>query len=535
MTQRVRTGGVRCTAAGIALAALLSACSAGRPDAEPVPTPGVPSTQGATSTPGGPSSQRTPLSEPSVATDVPGDVEALRRQQVDWRDCDDGFSCATVDVPLDYDDPAAGTIGLAVVRLPARTPAERIGSLLLNPGGPGQSGVEYARAARRVVSARLLDRFDIVGFDPRGVGASAPVRCQSDEQLDAFLASDGSPDDPGEEERVVELARALAERCGRAGARVLPHLGTVDAARDLDVLRAVVGDERLNYFGRSYGTALGAAYAEEFPDRVGRLVLDGAIDPDASGADIDREQARGFELALRSYVEDCLTRDSCPLPRPRPAALQAVDDLLARVDREPLRGDGEREVTQGLVVVGIAAALYSRSSWPVLSQAFSQARDGDGRTFLLLADSYADRGPDGRYRSNSNDAYFAVSCLDRADRPDVGSARAAAAELSRVSPRFGAYIGWGALPCGFWPAPPTRRPQEVRATGAAPILVVGTERDPATPLIWSRALADQLESGVLLTRDGDGHLAYGRGNRCIDEAVDTCLLEGRPPADGTRC
>ena len=524
MTYRGSTGWFRCTAAGIAVAAVLSACSADGRGAAPAPS----------SSPAAPGRTASPAA-PSVAPDEPGDVDALRRQDVDWRDCGDGFSCATVDVPLDYDDPAAGTIALAVVRLPAREPAERIGSLLLNPGGPGGSGVEYARAARRVVSARLLDRFDIVGFDPRGVGSSAPVRCQTDEQIDTFLASDGSPDDGREEERVVELARALADRCGRAAARVLAHVGTVDAARDLDVLRDVLGDDLLHYFGRSYGTALGAAYAEQFPERVGRLVLDGAIDPDASGAEIDREQARGFELALRSYVDDCLSRGSCPLPRPRAEALQAIDDVLARSDREPLRGDGKREVTQGLVVVGIAAALYSQSSWPVLSQAFSQARDGDGRTFLLLADSYADRGPDGKYRSNSNDAYFAVSCLDRADRPDPSSARAAAGELSRLSPRFGAYIGWGALPCGYWPAPPTRRPHEVRAPGAAPILVVGTERDPATPLIWSRALADQLESGVLLTRDGDGHLAYGRGNRCVDDAVDTYLLEGRPPTDGARC
>jgi pimeloyl-ACP methyl ester carboxylesterase len=326
-----------------------------------------------------------------------------------------------------------------------------------------------------------------------------------------------------------------ARRCAQRAGALVRHIGTRDAARDLDVVRAVLGDQRLHYLGKSYGTFLGATYAELFPARVGRLVLDGALDPAATGPEINRAQAVGFETALGAFVDDCLGRSRCPLPAPREAALAAVGDLLARTDRAPLPGAGDRVVTEAHAVLGIAASLYDKGSWVALRQALAEAQEGRGRILLLLADLYTDRKRDGTYDGNSNDAIYAVNCLDRPYRPDVATVEREAADLAVVSPRFGRFVAWSSLPCTYWPAPATSRPHRITAVGAAPILVVGTQRDPATPVQWARSLAGQLQSGVLLLWDGDGHTAYRRGSGCVDAAVDRYLLDAQPPADGTRC
>jgi len=472
-----------------------------------------------------------PRAQPSPP---PTQLARFYTQRPDWKDCGGGFQCATLTVPLDYAAPTDGDISLALVRRPASDQKKRIGSLLVNPGGPGASGVQFARAADRIVTKAVRSRFDIVGFDPRGVADSTPVRCQTDAETDRFLAVDGSPDDAAEERTALEVAREFAQNCKRRAGRLLPHVSTANAARDMDVMRAALGDESLHYLGKSYGTLLGATYAGLFPSRVGRLVLDGALDPAASNAEINREQTKGFELALTSFVDDCLERRGCPLPAPREAALRAVGDLLERADREPLRGDGQRPVTQALAVLGVAAALYQQENWTVLRQALTEAGRGDGRTLLLLADFYTDREA-GRFVSNSNDVIYAVNCLDRSGETDIASIKREAVELQKLSPRFGAYLAWSSLPCRDWPVQAAGRAQRITAEGAAPIVVVGTSRDPATPLVWARALADQLSSGVLLEWDGDGHTAYRRGSECVDDAVDRYLLEGKPPTDGQRC
>lgn len=473
---------------------------------------------------------------PSRTTSSPGpDLAPFYGQKVQWRKCGDGFQCTRVTVPMDYAKPDGRTIKLSVNRLPARSKRERKGSLLLNPGGPGGSGLDYARAAESVVSRAVRERFDIVGFDPRGVGKSTPIECLNDEETDEFVAADGSPDTVAEERRVVTLSRQFAQRCARRTGELLAHVGTRDAARDLDVLRAVLGDKRLHYLGKSYGTYLGATYAELFPKRVGALVLDGALDPSTTGREIAREQAFGFELALRAFVDDCLRRSSCPLPRGRQAALAAVQRILMAADRRPFAGDDERRVTQGLAVLGIAAGLYDEGSWPVLRDALADARRRDGSTLLVLADYYTERDENGRYRGNGMDALYAVNCLDRPEEADLEEVRRAAVEFARKAPRFGAYLAWGSLPCGYWPHPAQGTPHKIKAPGAAAILVVGTLRDPATPWVWSKSLAAQLDSGVLLSWDGDGHTAYRRGSRCVDRVVDAYLIEGKLPRDGKKC
>jgi pimeloyl-ACP methyl ester carboxylesterase len=479
-------------------------------------------------------SQKGPSSSPAgTPTETPSPALAeFYDQKAHWRRCHDGFECAKVRVPVDYTAPAGATITLAVVRLRSHGD-DRLGSLVINPGGPGVSGIDYALRAHSSFSTTVRKHYDIVGFDPRGVGQSAPIRCLDDAETDTFLAQDGSPDDSAEEAALVRLAKGQADRCKARNDGLLAHVGTRDTARDLDVLRAVLGDRLLNFLGKSYGTYLGAMYAGMFPDRVGRLVLDGVVDPAADTAALERSQAVGFERALASFVDDCLRRSSCPLSGDQKSALAQVSQILEAADRTPLRAS--RPVTQSLALLGVAYPMYVPSLWQVLREALAQARRGNGSTLLLLADSFMDRTPKGHYSTNGSDAIYAVSCLDRGETSNLAELRTRARELAAVSPRFGAYLAWGSLPCGFWPVPPEGKAEPIRAAGAGPILVVGTTRDPATPYASAKSLAAELESGRLLTYVGDGHMAYEEGSGCIDDAVDAYLVEGTLPAVGTRC
>ncbi|HEY8456820.1 MAG TPA: alpha/beta hydrolase [Actinopolymorphaceae bacterium] len=472
-----------------------------------------------------------------VPPDVPAGLRRYYEQRLDWQPCEVGesFDCATLEVPLDYAHPQQQAIELGVLRVRARDDDARLGSLVVNPGGPGGSGIEYAAAAPFVISRPVLDRYDIVGFDPRGVGTSTPVDCVSDREMDAYLAIDASPDSAAEQQELLAAARKFATGCKTRSGELLGHVSTVEAARDMDILRSALGDKELTYLGKSYGTFLGATYAELFPQRAGRLVLDGAIDPTLSARDLSLEQAKGFEVALRAFITDCVQGGECPLGSSRAEAYRRLDSLLARIDRTPLPTGEERELTQSLAVTGIVMPLYLKEYWPRLRVALAAALNGDGSRLLTLADEYAERQPDGRYRSNSGEAIYAVNCLDR---PDLSSLKEAVAEepaFRKASPRFGPFILWGSLTCAEWPVKPTGKPGPLRAVGSKPILVIGTTRDPATPYEWSVRLADQLASGVLLTREGDGHTAYMQGNVCIDEAVEAFLIDGQPPADGTRC
>ncbi|WP_245641790.1 alpha/beta hydrolase [Nonomuraea candida] len=430
---------------------------------------------------------------------------------------------------------------------------------MVNPGGPGASGVDYVRAARVVLSERVRERFDVVGFDPRGVGRSAPVECLSDGELDAYLALDGSPDSPAERAALEAGARTFAEGCRRHSGRLLPHVGTVDVARDLDLLRRALGERRLTYLGKSYGTSLGAVYADLFPGRVRAMVLDGALDPALPRLRLNAEQAAGFEGALRAYVRDCLTRKGCPFEsRTVRGALEEVGGLLRRTDGRPLRGDGGRKVTQATATLGLLAPLYDRALWPGLTESLRRAFQGDGRLLMHAADRLTGRREDGTY-SGQTEANLAITCMDGAypagtaaygrgveralgqhaegDRGrgvERDAGRGVEGAFGRVT-EVGAYLGWSSLPCAHWPHPPTLEARPLTAEGAPPILVLGTRRDPATPYAWARALAGQLASGVLLGWEGDGHTAYRNGSECVDEAVDRYLVTGVAPDDGTIC
>jgi pimeloyl-ACP methyl ester carboxylesterase len=464
---------------------------------------------------------------------IPAGLEKFYHQPVDWQRCGNGSQCATITVPLDYAKPTGKTIELRARKIPARDRTGRIGTLFINPGGPGASGVDYAAAAGFVLGSPLLRKFDVIGWDPRGVGQSTPVRCLDTTQLDAVLATDGNPNNEAEVTALSNAAKKLANGCEKRSGDLLAHVSTKDAARDLDVLRGIVGDSELYYLGKSYGTYLGATYAELFPKNVGRLVLDGAVDPAQSTEQINISQAKGFDTALDAFAADCAQR-SCQLGSSKEEVLAKVDKVLADADAHPLPGDGKREVTQAIAMLGVIFPLYVKEYWPRLEQAVADGLAGKGLRLLELADEYIGRGPSG-YKNNANEAIYAVNCLDHPDVTSIAATKAEEAAYKAASPRFGAFILWGSLPCASWPVKPQNTPHAIKAPGAKPIVVVGTTRDPATPYQGAVSLAAQLDSGVLISRDGDGHTGYHEGNNCVDRAVETYFLQGTPPTNGLKC
>ena len=455
-------------------------------------------------------------------------------QSVQWRECRGTMECTEVEVPLDYADPAGQTLTLSVLRVPATVAEQRIGALVVNPGGPGGSGVDYAAAAKTYFGKEVRAAFDIVGFDPRGVGESTPLDCASDAELDAAVASDPDPEGRQEARAADELIARLGKGCLARSGDLARHMSTEEAARDIDILRAVLDQPRLVYFGASYGTYLGATYADLFPEMVGRMVLDGAVDPTASSVETGLIQAEGFEVALRAYVEDCHDRGTCYLGGSVEESLATIRDFLEGLDAEPIPGDGRRPLTQGNAVLGIWAPLYNKDFWPVLDAALSQALGGDGRVLLAVADQYVSRGPEG-YLDNSVEALYAVNCLDPHDEVSLQESRRLEPRFLEASPTFGRIFAFGLTACGSWPVDSDAESRPLRAPGADPILVVGTSRDPATPLRWAEALADQLESGVLVRRDGDGHTGYGAGNACVDAVVEAYLVSGEVPTGDVDC
>ena len=464
-------------------------------------------------------------------------LEQFYSQSLDWSDCS-GAECATMTVPIDYENPSGATIDIALLRVPAGRSSQRVGSLVVNPGGPGGSGVEYARAADFIVGPDVRAAYDVVGFDPRGVGRSAPIDCVTDAGLDDFLGSDPTPDDTAEEEAFAAGSADFARSCGSTAGPLLPFVSTRDAARDMDVLRALLGEEKLTYLGKSYGTYLGATYADLFPEQVGRFVLDGVVAPDLTSDEINLGQARGFERATTEWAAYCVAEGDCPLGTSREEVMDNLRAFLDDVDADPLgrTGDGAvPELTEGWASLGIAAAMYDQGSWRILVDAMGQALDGDGTGLMQLADQYADRNPGGGYAGNIMEVIYAVNCLDKPESDSVEEHRRLADEAEEEAPTWGRYLMWSSMPCGYWPVPPTGEPQEISATGADPIVVIGTTRDPATPYEWAVQLRDQLDDAALISFDGDGHTAYTRSNACVDDAVDAYYLEGTVPEDGLTC
>jgi len=469
------------------------------------------------------SSPPKPVASPAATVDA--GLEAYYVQTLEWSDCSNGFECSVFAAPVDYANPEDGDLSISVIRKVST--GKSLGSLILNPGGPGGSGIEYTTYVEYVVSKTLQENFDIVGFDPRGVGASTPVDCLDDEQTDVYVALDGSPDNQAEIDDAIKMSQDFAQACATKSPDLYQFVDTVSAAKDIDILRALLGDEKLNWLGKSYGTFLGAIYADLFPDKVGRMVLDGAIDPGLTNELLSYGQAMGFELALERFVDDCATRSDCPLDASGAAGISEVNDLLAELDANPIILDDGREFTQAMGTLGVVGSLYDKTyGWPDLRTNLTAAFEGDFTGLATSVDYYTGRNENGTYSDNSNDAIAAINCLDRADRASVEQTIELAKKWKVDAPSFGEYLAWSNVGCSFWKTPATGVAKTISAPGTPTILVVGTVNDPATPYEWSMALADQLSSGVLLTLDGDGHTAYFQGSACIDEVVDDFYLTG---------
>ncbi|MEV6397228.1 alpha/beta hydrolase [Streptomyces sp. NPDC051907] len=470
-----------------------------------------------------------------------GPVAALKpyySQNLKWRACGvPDFECATMKAPLDYAKPTGDSIKLAVARKKATGPGKRLGSLLVNPGGPGGSAVGYLQAYAGIgYPAPVRARYDMVAVDPRGVARSEPVECLSGKEMDAYTQIDQTPDDAAETRLLAASFKKFAAGCERRSGEILPHVSTVEAARDMDILRAVLGDEKLTYVGASYGTFLGATYAELFPDRTGRLVLDGAMDPSLPSREMNRDQTAGFETAFQSFAADCVKQQDCPLGATSTAdASRRLKAFFKELDAKPVPTGESRKLGESLATTGVIAAMYDEGAWPQLREALASAMAGDGAPLLVLADTYYERDSDGSY-ANLMYANAAVNCLDLPPAfTGPEAVKEALPEFEKASPVFGRGFAGASLNCAYWPTPATGEPHRIEAKGAAPIVVVGTTRDPATPYKWAQGLAGQLSSGRLLTYDGDGHTAYGRGSDCVDTAINKYLLEGTPPQDGKRC
>ena len=465
---------------------------------------------------------------------APADLTQYYEQRLNWRECGEN-ECARLNVPLDYARPDGPGIRLAVVRVRAGERDKRVGQLVVNPGGPGGSGVQYATAGSAVFGEELSRFYDIVGFDPRGVGSSTPLECMDTEKTDEVVAADPDPDTPEEVATLDRLTAEFGQGCLRESGELARHVSTVEAAKDMDILRAALEEPQLDYFGASYGTFLGATYADLFPKNVRRMVLDGAIDPSMSNEELTLGQAKGFQTALRAYIQDCVDQGDCILGDSVDAGAKRVRQLLDEIDAEPLETGTDRELTEGLAVLGMILPLYVKEYWPLLTAALTQAIDrGRGSQLLQLADQYTSRGPD-RYTDNSLEALYAVNCLDHSDSIPSSEVPSHIPKFEQASPSFGRFFAYGLSTCASWPIKSGNVTKALDAAGAPPIVVIGTTRDPATPYEMAVSLADQLESGRLISRDGDGHTGFNQGNECVDRAVEAYLVRGKVPRDELSC
>ncbi|MFE6747214.1 alpha/beta hydrolase [Kitasatospora purpeofusca] len=521
-----------CTSTGGSTGAASTAAPAGASapasadPAAPAPTPT------ATPTP-------TPTVKPTGQADPA--LQAFYGQKLAWAACKDdpattktdesAVQCATLKVPLDYAAPSSGeTLDIGVARITSSRPAERTGSLLVNPGGPGGSGVGMVQRGQKDYDGPLRDHYDIVGFDPRGSGLSAPVNCLDDKARDSWITTDALGPEHG---------KALADACAAKYGKLLEHIGTRDTVRDVDVLRAALGDQKLSYLGLSYGTYLGSVYAEEFPDRVGRLVLDGAVDPAKPIAENNIEQYAGFERSLQAFAAHCAKQAQCPLGKDPDKAAGKLADFLDGLKQKPLTTKDGRTLTSTAAWTGVIEGLYGdESGWDSLANSIGWAMArGKGENLLAYADSYNKRDKDGRY-SVSADAYTAIYCADGATDVLTGAALDAAyAQMAAKAPLISRHEPGAALfdpDCRSWPFRSPEKAHPIASKAATPIVVVGSTGDAATPYANAEKLAAQLGNAVLLTREGEGHTGYGH-SACIRDAVHSYLVDGTVPAAGTRC
>jgi pimeloyl-ACP methyl ester carboxylesterase len=463
-------------------------------------------------------------------------LEPYFAQTIEWTSCENGAQCATVKAPLDWENPAAGTdIDLALARHRAVGGDPR-GSLFINPGGPGGSGVALVKNAPQFVEEVVRRSFDLVGWDPRGVGSSSAVDCYESPDLDEFLFGfpSGEPGSPEWDAEIDQAGADFSRACAENTGELLGYVDTVSTVRDLDLLRHLVGDERLNYFGLSYGTKIGAVYADLFPENVGRMALDAVVDPSLSAFEVVRGQVEGFDRALRGYLAACAATANCPFSGDADADIAAIAELYDELDRNPLRHTDGRLLSSYVLDTAVKNALYDEATWQFITVMFLQVRAGETGLVFASADAYYGRQNDGTYPGNFVEAFFAIHCLDYAAETDPAVLREQAAILAKITPLVRSDDQPDPV-CANWQRPPRDRVQPVTGDGAAPILLIGTLGDPATPYANAVAVGEQLESGVLISYDGQDHIAYDEGDRCVNDAVNDYLVTGDAPATDLKC
>jgi pimeloyl-ACP methyl ester carboxylesterase len=536
-----RRGTLRRGAALAACALLLTACDSGKKHDSQSATPsssGLTASNEAPAIPSGPVPSGAALKDPGAFaskldfTDISKQVNKALSGVTDRKLA---FGRATLKVPLDWANPANGkTVSITVLRIRSQSQHDRIGSLVVNPGGPGGSGTEAALdLAISELPEAILDRFDIVGFDPRGVALSDPIKCIPAKEKDAELNLPPDPTSDAQWQANIEEAKKVADECFAIYGNDLTFFSTAETVRDMEALRAKLGDDKLTYLGYSYGTLLGAEYATAYPDKVRALVLDGAVDPTIDSVQQDKTQAAGFQLAFSHFAADCVKKgSSCGLGSD---PLAFVQNLMTSSDAKPIpSGDGKdkRVVEAGAVLLAVISALYDESQWDQLASALVDASKGDGSGVLQLDDQYNERQSDGSY-TNIQDANAAIGCADGTDRPSLAQAKQLAPQWRDSNPLFGGSAAASLAYCSFWKAPPDK-PIKVADNDAPTVLVIGTTGDPATPISGARHLAKLLGSGDLLVWQGDGHTAYPK-TKCVTNDVDNYLIDLKAPAPESTC
>ena len=453
---------------------------------------------------------------------------------IEWKPCDGSTStqveCGNIEVPFDYADPEQGSFVLYIKKLNAASPANRIGSMMVNPGGPGFGGSSLADDAQYYFSQDLIDHFDIIAWDPRGTGESTPaVNCV--DTFDEYFGLDSPPESPEEKQALIDASQAFNDNCAQNSGAILPYISTMASAQDLNSLRLALGEEKVSYFGFSYGSELGTTWATMFPETVRAIVVDGAVDPNASSTEEGMNQAKGFEGQLATFLKQCSVKTTCAFHNGGKAE-SAFDQLVLDIDATPLEVSKDRTpVTQGVLFTAVAQAMYSDYYWPQLSEALNAARGGDGKGILQLYDDYYQRKEDGTY-GNELEAFLAISCLDDPGATSTEEVDLHIEEFIAAAPRLGGNFAYG-YSCALWPVKQASK-VTITGKGAGPIVVVGTTGDPATPLDSARKMALGLEQGILIVVDANQHTGYG-ANNCVVKAVDEYLIKLIVPANETTC
>ena len=459
------------------------------------------------------------------------------QQTLSWKNCGKSQQCAVATVPMDWDHPSKETdISLALTR--ATATGTRLGSLFVNPGGPGASGYDLVHDNLDYAASTTLQKsYDVIGWDPRGVGRSSPVTCFDAKRLDKFIygVAKNPVNSPAWVAEVTEQSKQFAASCLTNTGPLLQFVDTQSTVHDLDMLRAVVGDRKLNYLGYSYGSDIGMYYTDRFPKKVGHVVLDGSTDSTLSTFAISLTQSTGFEQALKAYLADCPATKNCPFPGSVDDSLAKISALYDRLTTTPIDAPDGRALDQNLLDTAINSGLYDKSSWPYLSDMFNEIKKGTTATAFLLADSYNGRNSDGTYKDNSLEAFIAIGCLDYPTVTDPAVIGSESAQLVQAAPTLTCPSVIGNVTCENWPFHNRVAPPVVSGAGAAPVLILSSTGDPATPYQWGVALSKQLKSAHLVTRRGEGHTAYNRGIPCIDNTVDRYFVSGTIPKSDPEC